>query len=155
MPDPTSLADNRNAWRGLTFWKSPEMCEDPFLNSQWNLIKGQGFVETSRQWFSPALGPKGSQRGNSNDLMMMKSLVVTPFNETLSLPLEVWGSDAFHKGSPGSDRSPGYGAGSLKPCATEVSHSQYQDLCGGFSELKELSWNRKKTKRNCLLPTCT
>lgn len=62
-----------------------------------------------------------------------------PFNETLSLPLKVWGSDAFHKGSPGSDRSPGYGAGTLKPCATEVFHSQQQTLCGGFSELKEFS----------------
>lgn len=38
--------------------------------------------------------------------MVVKSLDFVPFNETLHLPLKVWGSHALHKESLGSARSP-------------------------------------------------
>lgn len=66
-------------------------------------MKRQGSVETPRQWQSPALGPKESLR---QTIMVMKSLDFVPFNETLHLPLKVWGSHALHKESLGSARSP-------------------------------------------------
>lgn len=89
VPDLTSSGDRKHAWKGLTLWKSPKICEDPFLNPQWSLIKGQGFAETPRQWPSPALRPKESLRGDSNG--DEKPGCHTPFSETLSLPLKVGG----------------------------------------------------------------
>lgn len=44
MLDLTSLADSKMHEEDSILWKSPKMCEDPFLNLQWNLIKGQGFL---------------------------------------------------------------------------------------------------------------
>ena len=62
--------------------------------------------------------------------MIMKSLDFMPCNETLHLPLKVWGLFALHKESLGSAGTSGCGAGTWKLCGTEGSHVYKQPIAG-------------------------
>lgn len=155
VPDLTSSGDRKNAWKGLTLWKSPKICEDPFLNPQWSLIKGQGFAETPRQWLSPALRPKESLRGDSNG--DEKPGCYMPFNETLSLPLKVGGDRVLYiKNLWEVPRAQALGQALGSPVPLNclivsnrlsVTGPKRDHLTllsyGRFFDLRELSWNRK------------